>query len=146
MRYLIEFSYDGSNFNGFQRQPNKRTIQEELERALKEVNNNKEVKLVATGRTDRKVHALKQYAHADIDVNITEYKLKRALNTKLSEDIHVISTKTVDKDFNARYQVKEKTYKYLINLGEYNPIERNYIFQYNHSLDIDSIKDAIKVF
>ena len=146
MRYLIEFSYDGSNFNGFQKQPNKRTIQEELERALKEVNNNKEVKLVATGRTDRKVHALKQYAHADIDVNITEYKLKRALNTKLPEDIHVISTKTVDKDFNARYQVKEKTYKYLINLGEYNPIERNYIFQYNHSLDIDSIKDAIKVF
>ena len=146
MKYLLKFSYDGSNFNGFQRQPNKRTIQDELEKALKEVNDGVDAKLVATGRTDKGVHAISQYAHCIINVDITEYKLKRALNSKLPDDIHIISAKTVDKDFNARYMVKEKTYKYLINLGEYNPIERNYIYQYNYKLDVDKMKEVIKLF
>ena len=146
MRFLIKFSYDGTLFIGFQRQPNKRTVQGEIERALKEINNSKKVNLVATGRTDKKVHAMCQYAHCDLDVKITGNGLKRALNSKLPDDIHIISTKTVDKDFNARYQVKEKTYKYLLNMGEYNPCARNYIYQYCHSLDIDNMKDCIKAF
>lgn len=146
MRFLIKFSYDGTNFVGFQRQPNKRTIQGQLEEALTKINNNKKVNITATGRTDKKVHALIQYAHADIDVKITENKLRRAMNTFLPEDIHVISTKIVEDTFNARYMVKEKTYKYLLNLGEYNPVERNYVYQYNHSLDIDNIKKCAEVF
>jgi tRNA pseudouridine38-40 synthase len=146
MRFLIKFSYDGTNFIGFQRQPNKRTIQGEMEEALTKINNNKKVTITATGRTDKKVHALIQYAHADIDVKINENKLRRAMNTFLPDDIHVISTTIVDKDFNARYMVKEKTYKYLINLGEYNPIERFYVYQYNHELDIERIKECAKVF
>ncbi len=146
MRFLIKFSYDGTNFIGFQRQPNKRTIQGEMEEALTKINNNKKVTITATGRTDKKVHALTQYAHADIDVKINENKLRRAMNTFLPDDIHVISTTLVDKDFNARYMVKEKTYKYLINLGEYNPIERFYVYQYNHELDIEKIKECAKVF
>ena len=146
MRFLIKFSYDGTNFIGFQRQPNKRTIQGEMEEALTKINNNKKVTITATGRTDKKVHALIQYAHADIDVKINENKLRRAMNTFLPDDIHVISTTIVDKDFNARYMVKEKTYKYLINLGEYNPIERFYVYQYNHGLDIERIKECAKVF
>ena len=52
----------------------------------------------------------------------------------------------MDKDFHARYQAKEKIYKYIINLGEYNPLERNYVFQYNYQLNIDNIKKAIKFF
>ena len=146
MRFLIKFSYDGTNFIGFQRQPNKRTIQGEMEEALTKINNNNPVTITATGRTDKKVHALTQYAHADIDVKINENKLRRAMNTFLPDDIHVISTTIVDKDFNARYMVKEKTYKYLINLGEYNPIERFYVYQYNHELDIERIKECAKVF
>ena len=146
MRFLIKFSYDGTNFVGFQRQPNKRTIQGELEIALTKINNNKKVNITATGRTDKQVHALIQYAHADIDVKITENKLRRAMNTFLPEDIHVISTKIVDDDFNARYMVKEKTYKYLLNMGEYNPIERNYVYQYNHELNIEKIKECAEVF
>ena len=146
MRFLIKFSYDGTNFIGFQRQPNKRTIQGELEQALTRINDNKSVKITATGRTDKKVHALTQYAHADIDVKITEDKLRRAMNTFLPEDIHVISTKIVENDFNARYMVKEKTYKYLINMGEYNPLERFYVYQYNHELNVDNIRKCSEVF
>ena len=146
MRYLIKFSYDGSAYSGFQTQKGKETIQEKMEDALKIVNNHKKTNLVATGRTDKGVHALCQYGHADISVNITEKKLKRALNSTLPDDIHVIETKVVEDDFHARYNVKEKTYEYWINLGEYNPLERKYCFQYGYTLDIKKMKEAIKCF
>ena len=122
------------------------TIQFQLEEALKKVNDNTKTTICATGRTDKGVHALCQYAHTDISVNITEEKLKRALNSNLPDDIHIISAKHVSDDFHARYNVKGKEYKYYINLGEYNPIERNYVFQYNHELNVDSMKEAIKYF
>ena len=146
MRYLIKFSYDGSNYIGFQKQKGKETIQGKLEEALTKVNNGKNTTITATGRTDKGVHALSQYGHADIDVDINEKKLKRALNSNLPDDIHVIKTMIVKDDFHTRYDVKEKEYIYKINLGEYNPIDRNYIFQYNYDLDIESMKEAIKCF
>ncbi|MBO5121014.1 MAG: tRNA pseudouridine(38-40) synthase TruA [Bacilli bacterium] len=146
MRFLIKFAYDGTAYNGFQTQPNLDTIQERMENALKIINNGKKTNLVATGRTDKGVHALCQYAHADIDVDINEYKLKRAMNSNLPNDIHVIETKIVSEDFHARYNVKSKEYKYYINLGEYNPLERNYVFQYNYILNKEAMEEAIKVF
>ena len=145
MRYLIKFSYDGSNYSGFQKQKGLETIEEKLEKALTKINN-KETKITATGRTDKGVHALCQYGHADIDVDINEKKLKRALNSNLPDDIYVLDTKKVKDDFHARYNVKSKTYKYIINTGEYNPIERNYVFQYNYNLDVDKMKEGIKYF
>ena len=146
MRYLIKFSYDGSNYIGFQKQKGKETIQGKLEDALTKINNGKETTITATGRTDKGVHAYAQYGHADIDVNINEKKLKRAMNSFLPDDIHVIKTMVVPNDFHTRYDVKEKVYVYKINLGEYNPIERNYVFQYNYQLDVEKIKEAIKCF
>ena len=146
MRYLIKFSYDGSNYSGFQAQKGLETIQEKMEDALTKINNGKKTNLVATGRTDKGVHALAQYGHADIDVNITEKKLKRAMNSNLPDDIHVIETKVVSDTFHARYNVKSKTYQYIINTNEYNPLERNYVFQYNYKLNVEKMKEAIKYF
>ena len=146
MRYLIKFSYDGSNFCGYQMQPNLRTIQNELENAIEKINNGIRKTVQSSGRTDKGVHALCQYAHVDLDIDITTHKFKRALNSNLPEDIHVIETKIVDDKFHARYNSKEKEYKYYLNMGEYNPIERNYVFQYNYKLNVSAIKEAIKVF
>lgn len=146
MRYLIKFSYDGSNYCGFQSQKGLRTIQEELEVALTKINNGNPTTITATGRTDKGVHALCQYGHADINVNINEKKLKRALNSNLPDDIHVIEAKEVNNDFHARYNVKSKEYKYFINLGEFNPVERKYVFQYCYKLNIEAMKEAIKYF
>lgn len=146
MRFLLKFSYDGSNYAGFQTQPHLRTIQGELEEALTKVNNAIKTTITATGRTDRKVHALCQYAHADLSINITEKKLKRALNSNLPPDIHIIETKIVPNNFHARYNVKSKEYKYYLNTGEYNPLERNYIFQYNHELNIEAMQKASQCF
>jgi len=146
MRYLIKFSYDGSNYAGYQVQPGLDTIQKRLEDAVKTVNNSNYSPVVATGRTDKKVHALCQYAHVDIDVLITPHKLKRALNSNLPDDIHIIKTWKVDNSFHARYNVVSKEYNYVLNMGEYNPLERKYVYQYNYYLDIDKMNEAIKYF
>lgn len=146
MRYLVKFSYDGTLFQGFEKQSNYRTIQGEMEKVLKYINNNQDTKLVASGRTDKCVHAIEQTAHVDIDVLITEDKLKRAMNSLLPNDIHVISTKVVKDDFHARYMVKEKIYEYRLNIGEYNPLDRNYVYQFNKDLDVEAMKHAIKYF
>lgn len=66
------------------------------------------------------------------------------MNSNLPSDIHIIDVKEVDDSFHARYNVKSKEYRYYINLGEYNPIERNYVFQYNYKLNIEKMQEAIK--
>lgn len=148
MRYKIKFSYDGTNFYGYQKQPGLRTVEEEFEKALTYINNHQDTKIFSSGRTDKGVHALCQVAHFDIDVSITLYKLKCALNSLLPEDIHVFSTEVVDNSFHARFLVKKKKYRYVLNLGEYNPLERNYVYQYckNKELDITLMKKEILSF
>ena len=148
MRYKIKFSYDGTNFYGYQKQPGLRTVEEELEKALYSINNHQETKVIGSGRTDKGVHALSQVAHFDLSVTITLYKLKCALNSLLPEDIHVFSTELVDNNFHARFSAKKKKYRYVLNLGEYNPLERNIIFQYGKkiNLDIALMKEEIKSF
>ena len=146
MRFLITFSYDGTNYSGYQKQKGKHTIQEEVEKVLKSINNGVYTRLEGSGRTDKGVHALCQKAHVDIDVDINEYKLKRAMNSLLPPDIHVINTEKVDNKFHARYGVKEKEYKYFLNMGEYDPTKRNYCYQYCRELDVKSMQEAIKYF
>ena len=144
MRYLSTFSYDGTIFYGYQRQPNLRTIEGELESALKFISGGIDILIHSSGRTDRKVHALNQTAHFDFDKDISLYKLKSAINTYTGSDIYVKDIKKVDNDFHARYMVKRKKYSYKINVGEYNPIERNYIYQYNKPLDLNVMRNEIK--
>lgn len=145
-RYLISFAYDATNYHGYQKQPNLKTVQSEIERALFEINNNKKVIIHSASRTDKGVHALDQKAHFDLDVTITPYKLKRALNSKLPNDIHINNAEEVNNDFHARYLTIKKEYVYILNMGEYNPIERNIVYQYNKKLDTEEIKKAIKYF
>ena len=146
MRYLITFSYDGTLFSGYQKQGKLRTVQGELEKALKYINGGIDTIITSSGRTDKGVHALYAKAHVDIDVEITPYKLMRALNSNLPDDIHVIKTEVVDSNFHARYMVKEKEYQYRLNIGEYNPIDRNYVYQYCKKLDVEKMKKAINYF
>ena len=146
MRYKITFSYDGTNFNGYQIQPKLRTVQEELEKAVSYLNKQKYTQVVSSGRTDKGVHALNQVAHFDLEIKNTIDKIKRGLNSNLPEDIHIIKVEKVKDDFHARYNSKKKEYIYKINLGEYRPVDRNYIYQYNKELDIDAMKEAIKYF
>ncbi len=144
MRYKITFSYDGTNFYGYQKQKNYRTVEGCFEKALFDINDHLDTKICSSGRTDRGVHAKGQVAHFDLKVDITPYKLKCALNSLLPPDIHVNEAEAVNDDFHARYMVKNKKYVYYLNVGEYDPLQRNYVYQYNHSLDYDEMAKAIK--
>jgi len=146
MRYKIIFSYDGSNFNGFQSQSGYRTVEDEINKAVSFMNQKCSTKICGSGRTDKGVHALRQVAHFDMNIDIPLFKIKMGLNSILSDDIHIIDVEKVNDDFHARYMVKEKEYMYIVNTGEYNPIERNYCYQYSKKLDIDLMKDASKIF
>lgn len=145
-RYLMCFSYDANNYYGYQKQPNLKTVQSTIEDALTSINNNHKVFITATGRTDRGVHAIKQYAHFDLSMDITCYKLKSAINANLPADIHINEVIEVNLNFHARHNVIKKEYQYVLNMGEYNPIERNYVYQYCKKLDVDKMKEAIKYF
>jgi tRNA pseudouridine38-40 synthase len=144
-RYLIDFSYSGANFSGYQKQPGKRTVQDEIEKVLSSINNNS-VKLTSSGRTDALVNAIHQKAHFDLDKEIGAYKLNGALNSYLPNDIYVNSVTKVDNLFHARYMVKSKTYEYLINTGDYNPLLRTHVYQYCKPLNIRKMKKAVKYF
>lgn len=145
MRYLIDFSYSGANFSGYQKQKNLRTVQGELEKVLTMINDSN-VKIVSSGRTDAKVNALHQAAHFDLDKKIAPYKLKYALNNYLPNDIYINDIKEVSLDFHARYMVKKKTYVYRINTGLYNPLIDGYTYQHNKSLDVKKMNLEIKKF
>jgi len=146
MRYLITFSYDGSKFHGYQIQPGLRTVQQELEKAASYINNQQYTSVQSSGRTDKGVHALNQSAHFELEKEIPLDKLKRALNSNLPEDIHISKVEKVDSEFHARFCTKKKEYVYKINMGEYDPLTRKYIYQYNRNLDIDKMKEAIEYF
>lgn len=144
MRYFITFSYDGSKYNGYQKQPKVKTIQGELEKALKKINSNQVVNVSASGRTDAGVHALNQKAHFELTNAIEESKLQASLNSLLPKDIYIKTVEKVDDDFHARFNVRAKEYIYIINMGEYNPIECDYVYQYNNKLNIAEMERALK--
>ena len=146
MKYLITFSYDGSKYYGYQKQPSKKTIQKEIEDVLFQLNSNHDVIISASGRTDSGVHALNQKAHFVLNNQFEPEKLKYTLNKMLSESIYIKNVEIVNDDFHARFDVKKKKYTYKINVGEYNPIDYNYILQYNKPLNIKEMEKAIKLF
>ena len=144
MRYLITISYDGTNFKGYQKQPKERTVQGELEKSLKEISGGKKIDVHASGRTDAGVHALAQKVHFDLETRITPEKLSKGLNSLLPEDIFVRRVEEVPEDFHARFSAIGKEYIYKLNLGEYNPLERNYVYQHNEKLDVVEMERAMK--
>lgn len=144
MRYFITFSYDGSDFKGYQKQPRSRTVQGELEKVLKKINGGVEVSVVASGRTDAGVHAINQKAHFDFDQDIEKDRLLKSINSMLPEDIYVKSIEQVSDNFHARYNATGKEYIYQINMGDYNPLERKYVYQHEGKLDVVEMQRAMK--
>ena len=118
MRILLTLSYDGTDFCGYQIQPNGRTVEEVLENALYTLTGEK-IKTYASGRTDSGVHAVCQKVHFDTQSSIPASNFASALNAILPSDVKVSNSKKVKDTFNARYLAKKKTYKYSLYVGDY---------------------------
>ena len=138
-------SYDGSKFYGFQIQNKLRTVQGEIQKALKKICE-EEVTIHASGRTDAKVHGNKQVFHFDTSRQMPEKQWKRAINHFLPNDIYILDSLSVSEDFHSRYSATKKEYHYLLSTNEYSPFETNYIYQYGRPLDLELMKDAASIF
>lgn len=145
MRIKCIVSYDGSHFHGFQIQNKQRTVQGEIQKALKKINE-EDIVIHASGRTDAKVHAVHQVFHFDTRKKLPEEQWKRAINHFMPNDIYIQEAKYVDDEFHSRYSAKKKEYRYYLNMNEYNPFETNYIFQYGRKLDIELMQKASAIF
>ena len=142
MRYLAIIEYVGTNYAGWQIQKDEVTIQAEVEKVLSRILNTP-TKVYASGRTDAGVHALGQTFHFDTIKKLDLDKFTYSLNSLLPSDMRVINIVEKREDFHARYSVKSKRYDYLINTGEYNPFERDLVYQFQRKLDLNKIKEAL---
>ena len=143
-RYKAIISYDGTNFSGFQRQPQVRTVQEEIEKTLLRLNSGQAVKVHGAGRTDAGVHAYGQVIHFDLPQQRDLEKLRFGLDTQTPDDIDVIQVEQVADDFHARYQKHRKTYEFLVDLGRpKNPLMRHYATHYPYPLELSLLEEAI---
>lgn len=137
--------YDGTNFSGWQVQDGKRTVQGEIERALKELSG-EDIRIVGSGRTDAGVHAEGQVFSFKTDLKIDDKRLYKAINARLPEDIRLSSTQKVDDNFNARYSAKKKTYEYRFYLGEtINPLKERHALNI-YGVDLEAMCQAAKLF
>lgn len=141
-RIALGVSYDGTRYHGYQCQPDKITIQSELEAALFKMTG-VTTNAVPAGRTDKGVHALNQVVHFDTEKERTEYVWLNGLNAHLPSDIKVQWVKKVASDFHARFSAFERHYRYLIlNKKVSSPIFQNYLAWYPFALDVQKMQEA----
>lgn len=145
IRLVIE--YDGKDFNGWQKQPNKLNIQGEIERVISSITGEDDINLIASGRTDAGVHAVGQVANFKTNSKIPIEKMAIAINSRLKKSIVIKKAEEVEERFHSRYSCKKKTYRYIINNSKYGTaIYRNLEYHFPISLNIDEMKKAIKEF
>lgn len=144
-RIKCRVSYDGSKFYGFQVQNKERTIQGELQKAIKNVTQ-ENIIIHASGRTDARVHAKGQVFHFDTDKELDTNRWKMAINHFLPNDIYIHSCDIVSEEFHSRYSATCKEYRYYINIGEYSVFDTHYIYQYNRPLDLSLMQEGANLF
>jgi len=144
-QYKLTIEYDGEYFFGFQRQTRKRTVQAELEKALKRLFRQKLKIASASGRTDAGVHAAKQVVGLKVDSRIPPHKMLLGLNTYLPEDIAVIQLEKAPAGFHARFWAKRKTYQYRVwNNRIRSPLRRRKTFHYPFDVNLALIQQAAR--
>lgn len=141
-RYKLIVAYDGTNYNGFARQPNGTTIVETLEEAVEKIVQHK-VYILGAGRTDTGVHAKGQCCIFDSDTKVPVERLAKAINSKLPMDIAVQSVEKVSDDFHPRFGAKRKTYRYqILNSKQRDPFSYKYALMYPYEVNLEKMKAA----
>lgn len=142
MNILLVFSYNGKNFSGYQIQPKKRTVQEEIEKVLSQIFNSS-IKINASGRTDAKVHAVRQYANFKIESSSLKFsldELKYRLNKMLPNDIYILDIKEVEEEFHARFAAISKIYEYkFTSISNHDVFKNGLITEISERFDLDKI-------
>lgn len=145
-RVFLEISYDGTNYFGWQLQPDKITVQEVIEDNLVKLYDDRHIRLTGSSRTDTGVHAMGFAACYDAPEKpaIPLDKVKLVLNSRLPDAIKIRQIKIVPDEFHARYDAKGKAYTYVFNRGEVSPFAANYSRKTPGSISIERISEAVK--
>lgn len=139
----LTIEYDGKEFNGWQKQPNKLNIQGEIEKAIEHVTG-KTVDLIGSGRTDAGVNAFGQVANFKIDSNFPIEKMATAINSQLKKSICIKKAEEVPENFHSRYNCHSKTYMYVIDNSEQGTaIYRNLTYHVSKKLNIEKMQKAV---
>ncbi len=143
MRYFIKLAYNGTNYHGWQSQPNASSVQETLNKAISIVLNS-DINLMGAGRTDTGVHAKEMYAHFDFDEPIDIPSLIHKLNSYLPKDIAVFDIILVHNEAHARFDATKRTYEYHINTFK-DVFLQDGSWYYHQKLDLDLMNEASKL-
>ncbi|WHY24708.1 tRNA pseudouridine(38-40) synthase TruA [Bacillus velezensis] len=146
MRLKCTISYDGHLFKGYQVQPGKRTVQDELEKALAVLHKSKDrIPVVSSGRTDSGVHAAGQVIHFDTPLSIPSERWPYALNALLPDDIAVKTAEIADDGFHARFSAVKKEYRYFVYTEKHPDVfKRHYAYHFSYRLNVQNMREAAK--
>ena len=146
-RHLMTIKYDGSNYCGWQVQPNAVSVQSTVQKALIDLTGENDLGVTGCSRTDSGVHANMFCLHFDSDINIADERIPFALNQRLPDDIAAVDCKTVADGFHARYSSLGKTYIYKIyNSAFPDPFKYKYYLRVNRHIDEALLDKAAKLF
>lgn len=140
MRYFIYLSYDGTDYHGWQIQPNAVSVQQKLNEALSTLLRDN-VEVTGAGRTDAGVHASLMVAHFDLSHEVDTEELARKLNRFLPQDIAIDKIVRVKDDAHARFDAVERTYHYWVYTQK-NPFRRHYATRITFPLDFEKMNEA----
>jgi tRNA pseudouridine38-40 synthase len=144
-RFKLTIEYAGTRYSGWQIQKNARTIQGEIDRAVRAVTGRKDFELYGSGRTDAGVHALAQIAHLDVSTSLTPDVLVRRLNDELPADINILAADVVPHRFHARYDAVSRAYVYQISRRR-TAFAKAYVWWVKDPLDIERMRAAAGAF
>lgn len=143
-RYFIHLAYKGTNYFGWQKQPNQISVQEVIEKALTQLNSNMYVEILGCGRTDTGVHAKNYYAHFDSVNEIDTQSYRYKLNNMLPDDISIYAVIKVDTSAHARFDATERTYAYHL-IREKDAFKNQTAYIFNLPLNIKAINKACSI-
>jgi tRNA pseudouridine38-40 synthase len=144
-RFKLLIEYAGTRYSGWQIQKNARTVQGEIDRAIREVSKRREFELYGSGRTDAGVHALAQVAHLELYTDLPPESLRRKLNDELPADIHIRAVDKAPHRFHARHDAIARCYLYQISRRR-TAFGKPFVWWVRDTLDVDAMRAAAGAF
>ena len=144
-RFKLLIEYAGTRYSGWQIQQNARTVQGEIDRAVREVARRREFELYGSGRTDAGVHALAQVAHLELYTELPPESLRRKINDELPADIHIRAVEKVPHRFHARHDAVSRSYLYQISRRR-TAFAKPFVWWVKEPLNVDAMRDAAIAF
>lgn len=144
-RFKLLIEYNGGRYSGWQIQKNARTVQGEIDRAVREVTRRGEFELYGSGRTDAGVHAIGQVAHLELYTDLPPESLRRKLNDELPADIHLRAIDKVPHRFHARHDAVSRSYLYQISRRR-TAFAKPFVWWIKEPLDVNAMREAARAF